>query len=135
MTYSDPQRPIAQFPTCPDCGAPIIERVSDAAICVQVRDGPVQTFRRSEAAAYLRFVAGHAPNGVVAQHLYHALGECINISRVIDTLRRRLGGRENVPCDRQSKATCPGRFYGVYYLPEHVKVWEPTKKAGGGNEK
>lgn len=90
----------------------------------------MQTIRRSEAAAYLRFVAGHSPNGVVAQHLYRALGECINISRVLDTLRKRLGA-ENVPCIKRPKLTRPG-VYGVYYLPEHVRVWEP-EEAGGGN--
>ena len=132
MTDSNPMRPIAQFPTCPHCGTSIIERISDAAICVQVREGPVHTFRRSEAAAYLRFVAMHAPNGVVAQHVYRALGECINISRVIDTLRERLGA-ENVPCIKRPKVTLPG-VYGVYYLPEHVRVWEPEDAGGGDAE-
>lgn len=120
---------VATFPQCPNCGDPLIDPVSDAAICVQVRDEPVQTIRRSEAAAYLRFVAGHSPDGVVAQHLYRALGECINISRVLDTLRKRLGA-ENVPCIKRPKLTGPGVF-GVYYLPKHVRVSEPDNAGGG----
>lgn len=129
MTHSRPVREIAQFPACPHCGLPAISRVSDSAICIQVGDNPPETIPRSEAAAYLRFVYKYAPLGVVAQHLYLALGECIAISRVIDTLRKRLGS-ENIPCEKRRKSDHPG-YFGVYYLPEHIRIWEPDQHGGG----
>ena len=123
MTNPDKMRLITQFPKCPHCGDEIIVPASDAPICVQVSGRPPQTISRSEAAAVLRFLTSNAPNGVVTQQIYEALGKSINVSRAIDTLRKRLG-KSSILCEDRQKRNGPGTF-GVFYLPDHVRVWEP----------
>ena len=123
-------RRIAQFPTCPRCKHPDVTPVSDAPVFIRIGNGEPQKIGRSEAAAYLRFLQIIAPCGAIAQQLYLALRECINVSRVRDTLRRRFGA-ENFPCEKRAKAGRLGTF-GIYYLPEHVQVWDAEEGEASG---
>jgi len=132
MAKSKYTRSIAHFPRCPHCGSSMIEPVSQNSICVKVLDYPPQTFAKSEAAAALRFIEANKPRLVTKQQLSAALGGCVNISRTLRTLRKRLGP-ENVQGIKFPKVNGSGTYKG-FSLSDTVRVREPKEEGKSDDE-
>ena len=99
--------------------------VSDDPIWVQIGDSDPQLIPRGQLAALLRFLPSYeSGESVVMEHMSFALGGCYKIDQILSALRNDLG--IPIPCDLVPKKTKPGT-YGLYYLGQGVRRWEPSK--------
>jgi len=121
------QSKLADFPVCSCCGTPKVPVVDDREIWCQIKNQQPFLIPKGQCAQCLRFLNSKHGKRVLAQHLYLALGNCMQVSRVLDTLRHRY--LIPILCDHVRKQTNQGT-YGQYYLGKEVRIWEP----GGGEE-
>ena len=112
---------------CPECHRCRVERARKDPICYRVGDGPAQTSGRNQDSAILRTFAEHPGEKLPFDALYQALGGSPEAYRTIHSLRTKR--RIQVICEMAPKSRGSGD-YGVFYLGEGVKVWEPGEDGG-----